>query len=113
MSEPVCYSDALIEITASRVLFRRYGIFGKARRIQVSDIEKIVARDTTLWTGRYRIHGTGDLKIWFPRDPLRASRDKIFFAFLKGKRRIIGFTVEDSQRVMNIFLEQGLLKPAP
>ena len=111
MNEPTRYSDALIEITESRVLFRHYGIFGQSRSVPTADIEKVVARDTTLWTGKYRIHGTGDFKIWFPRDPDRPKRDKIFFAFLKGKRRIIGFTVLDSKKVMEIFLEQGLFRP--
>ncbi|MFO7570072.1 MAG: hypothetical protein R6W75_09775 [Smithellaceae bacterium] len=110
MSDPALYSDGLIEISASRVLFRHYGIFGGSRSVSVSDIEKIVARDTTFWTGKYRIHGTGNFKIWFPKDVCRASRDKILFAFLKGKWRIIGFTVEDSQKVIGIFQELGLLR---
>ena len=110
MPEPILYSDALIEITPSRVTFRHYGIFGGDRRVLHSDIEKITVKESSLWTGKYRIHGTGNFKIWFPRDARRPERDRIFFAFLKGKRRVIGFTVERAADVQQIFQASGLIR---
>ncbi len=110
MPETILYADALVEITPARITFRRYGIFGTDRRVALGDIEKITVKDASLWTGKYRIHGTGDFKIWFPRDVQRPSRDRIFFAFLKGKRRVIGFTVERSEEAAAILQTRGLIR---
>jgi hypothetical protein len=43
-------------------------------------------------------------------DSKRPSRDRIFVAQLRGRFRRIGFTVEDSQRVLNLLSERGLVR---
>ena len=110
MVDSAIYSDSLVSINHSSILFRRYSLFEKDRLVLLSDIEKIVAKKTSIWNGKFRFHGTGDFKTWFPKDFQRYKRDKIFFAFISNKWWRIGFTVENSAAVMKIFSEKGLIK---
>ena len=76
----------------------------------MSEIERIEIKEPTLLNGKHRIHGSGDFKTWFPRDGKRPSRDKIFIIILSNKRRRIGFTVEDSDKIITIFKAKGLIE---
>jgi hypothetical protein len=110
MVENTIYSDSLVSITPYSILFRRYSLFEKDRLVRLSDIEKIVVQETSFWRGKFRFHGTGDFKTWFPKDYQRYKRDKIFYAFLRKKWWRIGFTVENSAAVIKIFSDQGLIR---
>ena len=110
MTKDIIYSDSLIEIKHGSILFRRYGFFEDGRLVSFSDIEKIVVKKATIWNGRFRFHGTGDFKTWFPKDFKRYKRDKIFVAYIRYKWRRIGFTVENSDEVVKILREKGLIK---
>jgi hypothetical protein len=110
MVDSAIYSDSLVSINHNSILFRRYSLFEKDRLVLLSDIEKIVVKKPSLWNGKFRFHGTGDFKTWFPKDYQRYKRDKIFFAFIRDKWWRIGFTVENSAAVMKIFSEKGLIK---
>jgi hypothetical protein len=109
MVDSAIYSDSLVSINHSSILFRRYSLFEKDRLVLLSDIEKIVVKEPSLWNGKFRFHGTGDFKTWFPKDFQRYKRDKIFFAFIRNKWWRIGFTVENSPAVIKILLEKGLI----
>jgi hypothetical protein len=76
----------------------------------LKDIESIEVKPPTIRNGRWRIHGTGDFKTWFPRDRQRPKRERIFFARSKGRGMDIGFTVENADQVENIFRSMGLTK---
>lgn len=76
----------------------------------LADIEGIKVKEPTTWNGKWRIHGTGNVKTWYPRDDSRPKRDRIFFAKLKGRWIDIGFTVEDADKVERIFKEKNLLR---
>jgi hypothetical protein len=104
------YSDSLVTIMKKSILFKRYGFFEGDRLVLFSEIEKIVVKKPSLWNGKFRFHGTGDFKAWFPKDFQRYKRDKIFFAFIRNKWWRIGFTVENSDEVIRIFREKGLIK---
>ncbi|HPD56625.1 MAG TPA: hypothetical protein P5294_06920 [Smithellaceae bacterium] len=106
----IIYSDSLVEIKDNSILFRRYSFFERDRIVLISDIEKIVAKKATIWNGKFRFHGTGDFKTWFPKDFRRYKRDRIFVAYLRYKWWRIGFTVEDSEAVTRILRGKGLLK---
>ena len=110
MNDTLLYTDSLIEITANTILFKHYSLWGKDRLVFLSDIEKIVVKETSFWRGKFRYHGTGDLKTWFPKDTQRYKRDKIFIAFICNRWWRIGFTVENSTAIKKIFLEKGLIK---
>lgn len=110
MNEDIIYSDSLVKITGKNILFRRYSFFERDRKVFFSDIEKIVVKKATIWNGKFRFHGTGDFKTWFAKDFDRHKRNKIFVAYIRDKWWRIGFTVEDSDALMRIFQEKGLMK---
>jgi hypothetical protein len=110
MTEDIIYSDSLVKITGNSILFRRYGFFEGDRLVQFSEIEKIVIKKPSIWNGRFRFHGTGDFKTWFPKDFQRYKRDLIFIAVIRHKWWRIGFTVDNSEAVRKIFREKGLIR---
>jgi hypothetical protein len=108
------YQDALIEINDREIIFHRYYFpTGTDKRVPLSDIENIEVRQPSTFGGSYRLWGTGDLRTWYPYDRQRPKRDRIFRANLRGKKRRIGFTVERSDEVIQIFKARGLLREAP
>jgi hypothetical protein len=44
---------------------------------------------------------------------VRPNRDRLFVAFLRGRFRRIGFTVEDSKKVIEVLKARGLLHVTP
>jgi hypothetical protein len=108
------YQDRLIEITDQEIVFHRYYFpFGGDKHVPISLIENIQARPPSFFGGSWRIWGSGNFRTWFPLDGARPKRDMIFIAFLRGRFRRIGFTVEDSAKVIEILRERGLLSETP
>lgn len=104
------YHDRLLSITEDTVIFEQYYFpTGKKKIVPFSDILRITVKKATVWNGKWRIHGTGNFKTWFPCDIRRSRRDRIFFAKLRSQWVEIGFTVEDADEVERIFREKGLL----
>jgi hypothetical protein len=109
MEQAILYANTLIEITSQTILFRNYYFpYGK-KQIAWSEIEHIEVTEPTILNGKFRIHGTGDFRTWFPRDRKRPTRDKIFIIYLRNKNRRIGFTVENSEKVVSIIKTKGPL----
>ena len=105
------YKDRLVEITDQEVVFHRYYFpFGGDKHVPLNEIESVQVRPPSLWAGSWRIWGSGDLRTWFPLDGARPNRDRIFIAFLRGRSRRIGFTVEHSNEVTAVLKERGLLR---
>jgi hypothetical protein len=111
MNVKTLYSDRLVEITDDSILLRGYYFPFGGRRISFADISLINVEAASLWNGKYRLYGSGDLGTWFPLDWQRPSRHKLFFLEQKGKWPRVGFSVEDSTRVEQIMAEKGLLNP--
>ena len=110
MASEVIYSDKLVEITKNGILFRNYHFPFGSKRVAFSEVDGILAKEATLLNGKWRLWGTGDLVTWFPCDWKRPTRDRIFLLSFPGRRRRIGFTVEDSRKVMNVLNSKGLLR---
>lgn len=72
------YSDRLVEITEDSILFKNYYFPLGSRRVDFSEVDKIVTRAPKS-AEKWRIHGTLDLLIWFPRDWRKPSRDHNIF----------------------------------
>ena len=107
------YKDSLIEITDQEVVFHCYYFpFGGDKHVPLSQIESVQVREPSVFGGSWRLWGTGDFQTWYPRDMERPKRDRIFVAFLRGRFRRIGFTVEDSQKATEVLKERGLLHEA-
>jgi hypothetical protein len=109
MNVDILYSDRLVEISAETILFRQYYFPRGARRLKLSDIERVVVHAPTFATGKYRLQGSSGLHTWFPMDRQRPKRSKIFVLILRNKWRRIGFTVEDEGAVERILRERQLL----
>jgi len=105
----ILYSDSLVEISHDTLFFRHYYFPVGSKKIALKNAEKIEILDPTLMTGKWRIHGTGDFRTWFPRDPKRPERDMIFIIFYHRRWWRTGFTVENADEVKRIFLEKGLI----
>ncbi len=111
MQEKNLYEDSLIIITDDSITLKNYYFPSlKEKKIPFEAIERIETRKPTIWTGKWRIHGTGNFKTWFPLDSSRYKRDMIFFIFCFKKWVVSGFTAEDSFAVEKLFKEKGLLK---
>jgi hypothetical protein len=101
MNSNIVYSDKLIKIDDDTILVRDYYYPFGDKRVHFENIDSIVVKKPTLLSGKYRYYGTGDFHTWFPPDN-RTSRDKIFIINIKKKWWRIGFTVENSQAVLNV-----------
>ncbi len=106
------YKDNLVEISDGNIVFKNYYFPAGDKRVELTRVEYIKEKPCTLRTGKWRLHGTGDLlfRVWFPADYERPSRDRVFFMKVKDKWTRIGFTVQNSVFVSDIFRDMGLLK---
>jgi len=100
------YSDNLVRITDDALYIDGFLLGSKC--VLFSRIKTIRILKPTMWNGKYRIVGTGDLRTWFPSDGSRPSRDMIFIVLMHGKWIRYGFTVEDSAAVKQIFQDLKL-----
>lgn len=106
------YKDNLVEIGDGNIVFKNYYFPAGDKQVEFVRVEYIEEKPCTMKTGKWRLHGTGDLlfRVWFPADYERPSRDRVFFMKVKDKWTRIGFTVQNSVFVSGIFREMGLLK---
>jgi hypothetical protein len=111
MNNELVYKDSLLEISSDKIVFKNYYFPSlKPKEVSIESIDKVEVKEPSMRTGKYRFHGTGDLRTWFPLDNARNTRDIIFFITLKHRWSRIGFTVEDSHTVQRIFRGKGLLR---
>jgi hypothetical protein len=105
------YKDDQVEIVADGLIIHKYYFPTMAPKyIRFDQIDSIRVAPLTLLNGKWRIHGTGNVKTWFPWDRHRPSRDRAFFVTLRGKWVEIGLTVENEAEVESIFRTKGLLQ---
>ncbi len=104
------YKDKLIEVSGDAIVFKNYYFPTGSKRIKLSQVEYIEEKQPTLSNGKWRLHGTGDFRTWFPADYARPSRDKIFVIKVKNKWMRIGFTAENSHIVSELLRTRGLLR---
>ena len=108
-TSPVIYADGLVEITGDSITFRNYSLLLKPRTVLFANIDHIDVKKARMGTGKYRIWGSGDFRTWFPLDPTRPSRDRIFHLSLKAFGMNIGFTVENPREVTGILRKMGMI----
>lgn len=104
------YSDKLLEIDDHSIFFRHYYFPVGSKRVSLNQIQHIEVVNPSLFSGKYRIHGTGDFRTWYPYDGKRPIRDQIFIITLKKGWWRIGFTVERSGLVQLMLEKHGLIK---
>jgi hypothetical protein len=107
----VLYADTLVTITERGITFHRYYFPSySSKYVAWPEFEEVAVEKPTIWTGKWRIHGTGDFRTWFPSDAQRPKRDVLFLAKLNTQWTRIGFTVENADQVIAILKEKGVLK---
>ncbi len=111
MEGKVTYEDKLVKIFSDSILLKNYYLFSLgSKRIRFDRIRTITVEKLTLFSGKWRLQGSGDLRTWFPLDPKRPKRDKVFLVTLLDRRIRIGFTVEHSDEVLQILKGKGLIQ---
>ncbi len=108
MTTDVIYSDHLIELSHDSILLRDFFYPFGSKRVAFLKIDHVLALKPTLWTGKYRLYGTGNFRTWFGPDMSRASRDRIFVLHPKRGWWRMGFTAVDSAAVEATLREMGL-----
>ena len=104
----VIYTDKLVRITENSIFFKRYYFPFGSKSIELSIIDHVEVLKPTVLNGKWRIHGSGDFRTWFPRDTDRSKRDRIFILHLHKKWRRIGFTVEHSDALISVFKDRNI-----
>ncbi|MBA3038076.1 MAG: hypothetical protein FP814_16500 [Desulfobacterium sp.] len=111
MMTEATYSDKLVSITNEEIILEHYYFpTGKKKVVRLDNIERIAVEKPTIRNGKWRLHGTGNFKTWYPMDYSRYKRDRIFFVMLKDQWVNIGFTVEDGNQVEKIFRDKSLIR---
>jgi len=110
MKTETLYYDSLVQITQDEIIFDHYYFpIGGKKAVRLADIERITVRPPTLWNGKWRLHGTGNFKTWFPQDYKRPKRDRIFFVTLRNQWVNIGFTVENGDQVEKLLRDKNFI----
>jgi|SRR5215471_17109115 len=92
------YEDSLVVLTSDSLLLKRYYFPTlKPKLVSLAEVQQIEILYPNLWTGRFRLWGSGDLRTFYPLDLGRPKRDRIFRLTQRDKRIRIGFTVENSE----------------
>jgi hypothetical protein len=78
MEAQILYSDSLIELDRESILLRGYYFPIAGKRIKLSEVESISVEKPSVWNGKYRLYGSGDLQTWFPPDWKRWTRERRF-----------------------------------
>lgn len=111
MNKQQLYKDKLVEITDESItLYKYYFPSLTPKVILFSKIENINVRKPTIFSGKWRIHGTGNFRTWYPFDSLRPKRDRIFFISFKDKWVQSAFTAENAAEVELILKRKKLIK---
>jgi hypothetical protein len=90
------YDDGRVACEDREIVIRHYYLFG-AKRIGYQDIREAKVSPLGL-TGKWRIHGSGDLVHWFNFDPRRPRKDVAIVLYLDKKVRPV-ITPDDPERV--------------
>lgn len=97
------YEDALVVLTSDSLLLKRYYFPTlQPKLVSLAEVQRIEILSPTLWTGRFRLWGSGDLNTFYPLDLGRPKRDRIFRLTQRGKRIRIAFTVENAARFIAV-----------
>jgi hypothetical protein len=82
----VSYEDAKIRLEDGTLTIRQYYFpTGTAKRVSLSEVDRIGTYDMGPWTGRLRIWGSGDLRHWFNNDLHRPAKTKAFVLHLRNR----------------------------
>jgi hypothetical protein len=103
------YADPLVAISDQGIVIRQYSLLLSPKTVSWRDVAWVKAVQPTLWTGRWRLAGTGTFTTWFATDFGRPARETIFIMKLRTQAMKVAFTVHDAARVKQLLAERGVL----
>ncbi len=108
MKQNSIYSDNLVEVYENGIRFQNYYFPFGFKFVEFSDILSLDKESPTFSNGKWRIWGTTSFVFWFPLDWKRPWRNSIFFLRLSSQRVRIGFTVESTERFIEVMKSKGI-----
>ncbi len=72
------YSDSLVKVYETNILFQNYYFPFGSKVVEFSDILGFEKKSPTILNGKWRIWGTGNFIVWYPLDWKRPRRNSIF-----------------------------------
>jgi hypothetical protein len=85
MAGEALYDDGLVTLDEQGITLRWYYFpIPLSKRIAYSDIRDVQQQPMTLWTGKGRLWGSGDLRHWAPLDVHRPEKDTAIILDLGG-----------------------------
>lgn len=105
MADNVLYDDGLVSLDRDGITLRRYYFpWAGRKRIRYSDIAGVQQHPMSMWSGKGRLWGSGDLRHWAPLDPHRPRKDTAIVLDL-GKFVRPVFSPDDPARVVELLSE--------
>jgi hypothetical protein len=105
VSEGVLYDDGRVRLDGRGITARRYDALGRDRFVAYADVVRASRRDLT-GAERWRLWGTGDLRIWFGIDARRRDKRALIIVEARGRRMRMGLTPDDPDAVVRILTER-------
>ena len=107
--EDTSYRDPLVRIENGTLTVRRYYFpLALPKRIGLGRIRGVVEHPIGLWTGKWRIWGSGDLRHWWNLDPGRTRKTRVFVVDTAGWGRA-AVTPDDPAAFLDALRAAGVL----
>jgi hypothetical protein len=100
------YDDGLVQLDRQALTLRRYHFpSGTAKVIPLQAIKSYRADPLGMWTQRFRLWGTSDLRRWLPLDARRPTRSTLITLDVPGVWPSPAFTPADPEEFLAVFDE--------
>lgn len=104
----VPYDDGRVACMGQEIIIRHYYAPFGAKHISYGDIREVRVVPLKLM-GRWRIHGSGDLRHWFNFDPGRTRKRTALVIHLRQPKRFLPvITPDDPRRVADELTASGV-----
>lgn len=106
------YDDGLVQLDREALTLRRYHFpSGTAKVIPIRAIKGYKVEPLGLWTHRFRLWGSSDLRRWLPLDVRRPLKTALITLDVPGTKPRPAFTPADPERFVAM-LDEVLGSPA-
>ncbi|HCF56824.1 MAG TPA: hypothetical protein DFS52_02350 [Myxococcales bacterium] len=101
----VHYRDKYLTFDEDGLTIRKYYYPVGDRRITYDEIRRFEERALGIWTGRWRIWGTGDFRHWYHLDTNRPFKSRAFVLETGGRFKSV-ITPDDPDTVLRLLRER-------
>jgi len=100
------YDDGMVQLDRHALTLRRYHFpSGTSKVIPLQSIQDYHVESLGMWTQRFRLWGTSDLRRWLPLDARRPTRSVLITLDVPGVWPSPAFTPAEPQDFLAIFAE--------